>query len=125
MREDQTKAQKTGGVFLILQLMNMIYSLNSVLIKITSMSWENCGFFDKHTLGLLLLALLVLAIYAVLWQMMLSRVELSIAYLSKGMVVFWGLLWSVVIFEERISIPNFLGTVMIFTGTVLVMRNEQ
>lgn len=124
MQADQSKEQKTWTVFLALQLLNIIYSLNSVLIKLTSLSWEKCGFFEKRTLGLLFLSLLALAVYAVFWQMILSKVELSIAYLSKGMVIFWGLLWSAMIFEERISIPNFLGTIMIFAGTVLVMRHE-
>lgn len=110
--------------FLSLQLMNVIYSLNSVLIKRASMFWESQGLFSPSTMFLLLSAFFTLGIYAVIWQKILSKVELSIAYMNKGMIVFWGLLWASLFFGEKISLRNIIGTAIIFMGTLLVMKHE-
>lgn len=115
------RTQGPGAIFWALQFMNAVFSLNSVLIKIASASWEDYGLFHKRTVGFLALALAVLAGYAILWQAVLEKVDLSVAYLTKGMTVFWGLLWSAVIFGERVTSLNILGTALIFAGTVMVM----
>ncbi len=111
-------------LFVVLQIMNVIFSLDSVLIKCASVSWENKGLFSVNTIALLGLAIAVLAIYAVIWQMILGHVKLAVAYLSKGLVVFWGLLWSVIFFQEQITWLNFVGTAFIFAGTILVNEHE-
>lgn len=111
-------------IFLVLQLMNILYSLNGVLIKFVSLNWENKGLLSFHTLACLFPAVAVLAIYAVLWQKILSQVELTVAYMCKGMIVFWGMLWSSIFFDENISGFNILGTILIFWGVYLVTLNE-
>ncbi len=110
--------------FVILQIMNIIFSLDSVLIKGASIEWEKNGLFSIRTLTLLALVVIVLAVYAVMWQMILMHISLSVAYLSKGLIVFWGLLWSVVFFSEKITMLNLVGAVLIFCGTILVNEYE-
>lgn len=111
-------------LFVVLQFMNVIFSLDSVLIKCASASWENNGLFSINTISLLGLAIAVLAVYAVVWQMILGHVKLSVAYLSKGLVVFWGLLWSILFFQEKITWINLVGAALIFCGTLLVNEYE-
>lgn len=118
------KDNKKKVMFLILQVMNIVFSLDSVLIKCASVYWEKEGLFSFKTCSLLVLAVLVLAIYAVIWQMILTQISLSVAYLSKGLVVFWGLLWSVLFFCEKITVVNIIGAVLIFLGTLLVNDYE-
>lgn len=110
--------------FVSLQMMNIFYSLNGVLIKTASIFWEKQGLFSPLTCFLLFLALFTLAIYAIIWQKILSRVELSVAYMNKGMIVFWGLFWAFLFFGEKISVQNILGSIIIFLGTILVMKHE-
>ena len=118
------EGKKNIKVFLILQLMNILYSLNSVLIKIVSIRWDKEGLFQVTTLLILLAAFLLLALYALLWQKILSKVDLTVAYMCKGMVIFWGMLWAFLFFQEHISLFNILGTILIFGGTYLVTINE-
>ena len=72
----------------------------------------------------IVIAVIILAGYAVVWQLILKRVELSVAYLNKGLLVFWGLLWAYIIFCEQITIMNMVGTIIIFIGTLMVNDNE-
>lgn len=118
------KDKRRIGVFIILQLMNILYSLDSVLIKVVSMKWQKEGLLAMQTLVLLVIAISILAGYALLWQKILSKVDLTVAYMCKGMIVFWGMLWAFLLFGEYISAFNILGTFLIFIGTYLVTANE-
>lgn len=118
------KNKKVLVIFCALQIMNIVYSLSSVLIKCASLSWELNGFFSLKTISILFMAVAILGIYAALWQMILSKVDLSVAYMCKGMIVFWGVFWAALFFHEIISIFNILGTILICTGTFLVMKYE-
>lgn len=120
------KKSKENGInsILVLQIMNVVYSLDSVLIKLASDSWKENGLFSSVTICLIVVAVGVLGGYAILWQTILSRVKLSIAYLNRGMVVFWGMIWSVIIFHEHISVVNIIGCAILFAGFILVNKNE-
>lgn len=104
--------------------MNVVFSLNTVLMKLASVSWQEEGLFACRTIMILFVAVAVLGIYAVAWQAILGRVELSQAYLNKGTVVFWGLLWSAIIFREQITAFNIVGSVIIFIGLMMVNYHE-
>jgi len=121
---NKKQIKKQVSVLFILQIMNIVYSIDSVLIKCVSVSWEENGLLTIKTGFLFCIALLVLGIYAVIWQMILGYVKLSVAYLSKALVVFWGLIWSVLFFHEKITGLNLVGTVFIFIGTLLVNEYE-
>lgn len=118
------KEKKRIGILLVLQLMNVLYSLNSVLIKVVSIRWDDSGLLQPITILILIGAILLLAVYALLWQKILSKVDLTVAYMCKGMIIFWGMLWAFLFFQERISLFNIIGTIIIFVGTYLVTSNE-
>ncbi|MCI8779912.1 MAG: hypothetical protein HFH70_04450 [Lachnospiraceae bacterium] len=111
-------------VFIVLQVLNVIFSLNSVFLKSASVSWKLNGLFAFKTLMLLGISVGILAVYAVIWQMVLMHVKLVVAYLSKGLVIFWGLLWSVLFYNEQITWINILGVSLIFLGTLMVNEYE-
>lgn len=121
---DKTKVKESVRLLVILQIMNVVFSLNGVLIKCASISWEKNGLFFWKTIMILGVTVGILAVYAIMWQLILMRVKLSVAYLSKGMVVFWGLLWSVLFFGEHITWINILGAIIILSGTLLVNEHE-
>ena len=118
------KKDNKVGIFIILQLMNILYSLNSVLVKFVSVKWEKMGLFALPTLLLLLAAVATLGIYAILWQKILTKVDLTVAYMCKGMIIFCCMLWAFLLFKEQITLFNLLGTGLIFSGTYLVTMNE-
>ena len=67
----------------------------------------------------------MLAIYAVLWQQVIKRFDISIAYANKAMVLLWGLLWSVVIFHEKITFRKALGVLIVIAGVVILNLPEK
>ena len=103
-----------------IQAIIFLYSITSILSKIAS------SFLEKDiwmVMAILLIMLIVLASYAFLWQKLLKKVDLSIAYVNKGMLLFWSMIWSVVIFREDITILNIIGTIIIFVGIMVVNEN--
>lgn len=93
-------------------------------MKLASVSWQEEGLFAFRTIAVLFSAVAVMGVYAVAWQAILGKVDLSQAYLNKGTVVFWGLLWSAIIFREQITALNILGSVIIFMGLLMVNYHE-
>ena len=50
----------------------------------------------------------LLGIYAILWQQMIKRFELSVAYANRSMSVLWSIIWAVIFFHDTITIKNIL-----------------
>lgn len=106
---------------LFLQGVVVIFSLVSVLSKFASdESFTSMRFFLFFGAELM-----VLGIYAVLWQQVIKRFDISIAYANKAMVLLWGLLWSVIIFRERITVQKALGVLIVIAGVVILNLPEK
>ena len=116
--EEEHFMKKINWIQIIkIQAIIFLYSIISILSKIAS------SFLEKEiwmVMVILLIMLIVLASYAFLWQKLLKKVDLSIAYVNKGMLLFWSMIWSVVIFREEITILNIIGTIIIFVGIMVV-----
>ena len=59
---------------------------------IRALSWQ--GYFW------LFMELVCLGSYALIWQQIIKRFDLSIAYANRAFAIFWTFLWSVLIFHE-------------------------
>lgn len=101
---------------LILQFAVMIYSINTVVAKFVS----NEVFGSPKFLMLYFLEFCVLGIYAIFWQQLIKRFELSIAYANKAMTLLWSLLWSIVIFHEGVTLPKIAGVILVIIGTIVI-----
>ena len=64
-----------------------------------------------------------LGAYAVFWQQIIKRYELSVAYANRAFAIFWSMLWALIIFGERVTLKNIIGVAIIFTGIMLVNRD--
>lgn len=101
--------------------MMLFYSLSSVLTKLAA---------GREFLSLKFLlcyggALGVLFVYAIAWQQILARVPLTTAYANRAITVGWSMLWSYVIFHERITIAMLAGTAVIAAGIYMVMTSDE
>lgn len=101
---------------LILQFAVMIYSINTVVAKFVS----NEVFGSPKFLLLYFLEFCVLGVYAIFWQQLIKRFELSIAYANKAMTLLWSLLWSIVIFHEGVTLPKIAGVILVIIGTIVI-----
>ena len=70
-------------------------------------------------------ALIILAIYAVFWQQVLKQMQLTIAYANRAIVVFWGMLWGNLVFDEEIRLNMIVGAVIIIVGILMVVKADE
>lgn len=96
-----------------------VYSFVSVLAKYAS-AQSSFLIASIYLLG----EIFVLGIYAVLWQQALKKFPLVVAMSNKGVTVIFSLIWSILLFQERISATNIVGTLMILFGIWMVSADE-
>lgn len=101
---------------LILQLVVVVYTLSSVVAKFaTGKELFSFSFFLFYGLEIA-----ILGVYAILWQQMIKRFDLSIAYANRAMALLWSALWAVVLFHETLNEKQIAGIALVIVGTVIV-----
>lgn len=111
--------------FLVIQLGIIIMSLSGVLQKFAAFYAP----FSFMFIFLYFCSVVVLFIYALLWQIILKRVPLIVAYSNRAFSAIWALIWGVLFFHETIRWNQIVGALIICAGVFLVttggMDNEQ
>lgn len=106
--------------FVILQLSVLIYSLSSILSKFASkesfLSWKYILF-----MGLMVMCL---GIYAIIWQQILKKINLSVAFASKGTTVLWSIILGFLIFHEKISYMQIFGAFIVMIGIIVTATGD-
>lgn len=101
---------------LLLQAIIVLYTVSSVMAKLASSSTESL----LRMLVFLGLEFVILAVYAVLWQQMIKRFELSVAYANRSMAILWSMIWAVIFFHDEITRRNILGVLLVLLGTIMI-----
>lgn len=114
--------EKTKRLF-ILHISILIFSFTGIFSKLTANSIGQNGIFSIYTYMFAALILINCGIYAIFWQQNLKHFDVNIAYAHRSVYNIWSLLWSVLIFSEKISIGNILGTLLIIAG-IWLMQSE-
>lgn len=73
----------------------------------------------------LFLEVCCLGAYAVLWQQIIKRFDLSVAYCNRAFAVCWSFLWGVLLFGERVKPLNLVGIAVVLAGILLVNQDAQ
>lgn len=107
--------------FVMLHAILLMYSFCSVFSKFAAGA-EFMSFQFILCYGLMMI---VLAAYALLWQQVLKRMPLTTAFANKGVVIIWGMIWGALFFSEAITWYMVVGSVIIFTGIVLVVTDNE
>lgn len=97
----------------------LIYSMFGVLAKLA-------GAYPLISLNAVLLygaGFCALGLYAILWQQVLKRMPLTVAFPNKAVTIPLGMLWGVILFGESVNLSMLLGAAVIAAGIVLVTRN--
>ncbi|MCR4990158.1 MAG: EamA family transporter [Lachnospiraceae bacterium] len=109
---------KKAGIasFAMLQISFLIYSCSSVVAKFASgnevMSFKFILFYG--------LEVVILGVYAILWQQVIKKFELSVAYANKAVTLLWALVWSVVLFKEHLKWNHIAGVAIVILGIVVL-----
>ena len=99
-----------------LQSAVLIYTLAGVAAKYASFQ----EFLSLNFIIFYGIEILILLVYAVLWQQLIKHVDLSIAYANRGIALLWSMLWAWGLFGETISLKNIIGVVIVIIGIVVV-----
>ena len=109
---------------LLLRHMNiLLFSFTGIFSKLAANSVNKNGVFCMNTFLFAGLILLNCGIYAIFWQQNLKHFDVSIAYAHRAVYNIWSLLWAILIFSEKITVGNILGTALIIIG-IWVMQSE-
>ena len=104
---------------LLLQAAVILYTCTDIAAKLAS------GY-PFLSLGFVLCygaEILILGVYAVCWQQIIKKVDISVAYSNRASAIFWSTLWAAAIFHEHISLRNMIGIILIFAGIWMVNRD--
>lgn len=104
-----------------LNILLAVYSLGGVCSKIAA----DTPFLSKKFVLLYLIILGTLAIYAVVWQQIINKISLTVAYANKAVSIVWGMLWGILLFREKISIWKIVGAVCVIWGVILYFRADE
>ncbi len=105
---------------LLLQIVFLIYSINSIVAKFASQ--QEFGFSFICLYGL---EVVILGIYAILWQQMIKKFELSVAYANKAITLIWALIWGVLIFREQITLAKVGGILLVIIGIIILNSQKE
>ena len=123
---EQEPKKKIGiKMILLIQSMVFLYSLISMLSKIASGIMQEYGLFSLQFIFLFGCMIMGLGIYAILWQQVLKRVDLTVAYVNKSTTLVWSLLWSALLFHETVRWNNVVGVIIIVIGIMLVTNDDE
>ena len=102
--------------YIALHVVILIYSFSGICSK-TAASKDFLSFEWLLFYGLVLL---ILAFYAIVWQQILKKLPLNVAYANKAITVIWGMLLGCIVFNETVNVPRIIGGVLILAGIILM-----
>ena len=107
---------------ILLQLVVMIYTASSIIGKFAAQAADQSLFRFVLLYGM---EIGVLGIYAILWQQMIKRFELSVAYANRAGALLWSLLWAILIFGEQLTVQKVAGALLVVAGTIIVNGGKE
>lgn len=119
-KENTKKRNKIRDIF-ILQIVIAIYTLSTVFAKFASgqefLSFKFILFYG--------IEMLILGVYAIVWQQLIKKFDISVAYANKAMGLLWSIVWAILIFNETITIKNIIGVIIVIAGTIIVNSEDE
>ena len=109
------------GIYILLYANFLIYSLFYVFAKLagshTLFSWPAALLYIS--------CVITLGLYAILWQQILKRLPLSVAYANRSVTVLFGMMWGVLLFGEKVTWNMTLGAAIIMCGIALLVKSHE
>ena len=103
-----------------LHLLFLLYSVCGILGKLAAQQ----PLFSVRFFAVYAASLLMLAVYAILWQRILITLPLTTAFSNKGVTVVWGIVWGMLLFDESINLAKVVAAILIITGIAIIGKSE-
>lgn len=108
------------GAFILLQFALFIVSFGAVCSKMAGrQEFLSLPFFTFY--GALIL---ILFVYAILWQQVLKRISLVVAYACRGIGIIYAIIWGVLFFKEEITWKMIAGALLVLIGVYIFIFGE-
>ena len=104
--------------YIVLVLVYLFYACISVIMKYTGLQQPLT---IEWCVGFVLLVA-TLGVYAIAWQQILKRIELGVAYMFKGLSLFFIMLLLALCYGEPITPMKLLSTGIIVMGIVVYAK---
>ncbi len=118
--KSEEKRMRKYLLYLALHAGFFLSSLSGLCAKLAGRQEETWKFFAWYMADLALMG-----IYAVVWQQILKRLPLTVAYANKPVGLIWAMIWGSLIFQERITLKMLAGAAIIFAGIYLVVTDHE
>lgn len=112
---------KLFGNYLTLHILLFFYSLSGIFSKLAG----NKSFFSLKFCLLYGIIIIILGIYAVVWQQILKYFDLSTAFCNKSVTIVWGMIFGFLFFNEMIKWNMILGAAIVICGVVMVVKADE
>lgn len=132
VKDGRDKQKLTVLSVILIQAAVIIYTGSSVCSKLASSHPGTISIFgaELHWLNWvgvfwLFMEVVCLGLYAIFWQQIIKKFDLSIAYANRAFAIFWTFLWGVLFFGEHVKLLNLVGIVIVFLGILLVNQDAE
>ena len=110
------------STLVLLHISSFIFSFAGVITKYMGIQIKEKALFSLEMFLLFVGLGSIYIAYAYIWQYVLKKMTLSVAYLIKSTVIIWSMIWSILIFHERLTLMNIVGIVCIMIGIVILQK---
>lgn len=114
-------SRKTALLLLLATL--LLYSVTSVFAKLSGNALAAGN--TAASLVFLGLEFLALVVYSLLWQLVLKRLPLNVAYAAKGVCTLFTCLFGILLFQEALTFGKALGILIVLGGVYLVVTDHE
>jgi len=101
--------------YIILHLVLLLYSLSTVFSKLAA----GQTFFSPKFILYYAAVIMLLGIYALVWQRVIKKLPLTVAYANKAVTVIWGIVWGALLFSEKITMGKIVGGAFVIVGVIM------
>lgn len=119
--EQKSKRKFDIKTYAVLHAILLLYSFVGVLMKLAFQQ----TFLSLPFFLLAGAAVGCLGVYALIWQQVLKKLPLTVAFTNKAICIAWGMLWGALFLGDVITWYKIVGSLIVFAGVVLVVSNNE
>ncbi len=101
-------------------ILYLFFSTSSIFMKFASM--QNTLFKSIIFYGL---SMGTLGVFAILWQKLLTKFDLSKVYIFKATTIIWGMVFGFLIFKESVTINMIIGSIITIIGISIIIGGKE
>ena len=106
---------------LALNILLMFFSLGGIFSKLASKQ----SFLSLEFILCYGALLFIMFVYAIGWQQIIKRLPLTTAYANRAVTIVWGIIWGLLIFNEKLNVGKVIGAVIVIAGVLLYVTESE